>query len=67
MRRTERTPIDDDAENARIRPPEACVSCQFRVLNMIGRSIFSHIASVSRQLNFEHAAPAAAGWETPLI
>ncbi len=25
MRRTERTPIDDDAENAGIRPPEACI------------------------------------------
>ena len=31
MRRAEHTPIDDDAENAEIRPLEACIPCQFRV------------------------------------
>ena len=36
MRRTERTPIDDDAENAEIRPLEACIP-----LSIQGRPIGS--------------------------
>ena len=31
MGRAEPAPIDDDAENAQIRPLEACMPCQFRV------------------------------------
>ena len=34
MRCTERTPIDDDAENAEIRPRRRVSTCQFRVIHL---------------------------------
>ena len=45
MRRTERAPIDDDAENAGIRPLEACIPLSIQGKNLQYKFLLAAVAA----------------------